>query len=270
MEAKSVASGSSREELETSSSKVDWAAIEHAYTTTTESAREIARAHGVTHSAIAKRAKKGNWNRPEKEKPVSKALEKLEPRQQKFVQQYLTEPNATKAAVKAGYSPKSATEIGSENLRKPRIKEAIDAERDRTARKFNLSRERVLAEYAKIGFFDMRQAYHESGALKMPHELDEDTAAAIAGFETVELSAGGKDAPPLLTRKIKWADKRAALDSIMRAQGWNRDVGAPENPLVIRSFTMTERAVRLSRALQTQPELLAALSSVIASPGEAT
>ncbi|WP_051237544.1 terminase small subunit [Ottowia thiooxydans] len=265
METKPVASDSVPDELETSPSKVDWATIEHAYTTTTESAREIARAHGVTHSAVAKRAKKGKWNRPEKEKPVSREIEKLEPRQQKFVQQYLQEPNATKAAIKAGYSSKCAGEIGSENLKKPHIKEAIEAERDKTARKLNLSRERVMAEYTKLAFFDMRQAYHEGGELKLPHELDEDTAAAIVGFETVEEKSHGQKALPLAVRKVRWTDKLGALNSIMKAQGWNKDVGTSENPLVIRNFTATERAVRMSRALQSNPELMAALM-VIASP----
>lgn len=262
METKSVASGSSSEELETSSSKVDWATIERAYSSTPESVREIARAHGVTHSAVAKRAKKGKWIRPEKEKPVSKELEKLEPRQQRFVQEYLKEPNGKKAAIKAGYSPNSAQEQSSRLLSKGKVKEAVEAERDRTARKFNLSRERVMAEYARIAFFDMRQAYHESGALKLPHEMDEDTAAAIMGFETVEEKGAGKKAVPLAIRRVRWADKLGALKSIMQAQGWNKDVGTPENPLVIRNFTMTERAVRMARALQNNPELMAALTAI--------
>ena len=72
------------------------------------------------------------------------------------------------------------------------------------------------------------------------------------------MDGGGKDAPPLQVRKVKWADKRAALDSIMKAQGWNKsDVGTVENPLVIRDMTDAERAVRISAALQAHPGLAA-------------
>ena len=55
------------------------------------------------------------------------ALKNLEPRQRKFVEAYCVLFNATKAAIKAGYSPKTARQMGSENLSKPDIKNAIRA-----------------------------------------------------------------------------------------------------------------------------------------------
>ena len=71
--------------------------------------------------------------------------------------------------------------------------------------------------------------------------------------------------PPLQVRKVKWADKRAALDSIMKAQGWNKsDVGTAENPLVIRDMTDAERAVRMSAILQANPTLVTALAALMA------
>ncbi|QTD44560.1 terminase small subunit [Ottowia testudinis] len=245
---------------------VDWVAIERAYTTTLIALRDIGKEHGVAHSAIVKRAQRDAWKRPEQPKRVTRKLAKLEPRKRKFVEAFLEEPNATRAAMKAGWggTKGSASTAGCEALKKPEVREAIQAERDRLSEKLAITRERVLAEYARIAFFDMRRAYNEDGALKRPHELDDDAAAAIAAFETVEI-AGGQDAAPLAVRKVKWADKRAALDSIMKAQGWNKaDVGTAENPLVIRGFTMTERAVRMSRALQANPELVAALASLVA------
>ncbi len=50
---------------------------------------------------------------------------KLTPRQRRFVDEYLIDLNASKAAVRAGYSQKTARQIGSENLSKPDIQEAI-------------------------------------------------------------------------------------------------------------------------------------------------
>ncbi len=58
---------------------------------------------------------------------------KLTPKQQCFIEEYLIDLNATKAAFRAGYSEKTARQIGSENLSKPAIQEAIArAKRDRS------------------------------------------------------------------------------------------------------------------------------------------
>ena len=51
---------------------------------------------------------------------------KLTAKQKRFVQEYLIDLNATQAAIRAGYSKKSAHSIGPENLEKPEIKQAIE------------------------------------------------------------------------------------------------------------------------------------------------
>lgn len=56
------------------------------------------------------------------EREVSLVTEK----QKRFCDEYLTDLNATQAAVRAGYSKKTAYSIGEENLRKPEIKEYIE------------------------------------------------------------------------------------------------------------------------------------------------
>lgn len=50
----------------------------------------------------------------------------LTPRQQKFCDEYLISGNATEAAIKAGYSRKTAKQTGSENLAKPDLRAYID------------------------------------------------------------------------------------------------------------------------------------------------
>ena len=52
-------------------------------------------------------------------------IKKLTPRQQRFVAEYRIDLNATQAAIRAGYSEKTARQTGSENLSKPAIQEAI-------------------------------------------------------------------------------------------------------------------------------------------------
>ena len=58
---------------------------------------------------------------------------KLTPKQQCFVDEYLIDLNATQAAIRAGYSPRTARAIACENLAKPDIQEAIaEAKRERS------------------------------------------------------------------------------------------------------------------------------------------
>lgn len=54
-------------------------------------------------------------------------MKKLTPKQKAFADEYLKSGNATQAAIKAGYSDKSARFVGAENLTKPNIKAYIDA-----------------------------------------------------------------------------------------------------------------------------------------------
>ena len=74
---------------------------------------------------------------------------KLTPKQQAFVDAYVGEAkgNATKAALDAGYSPKTAYSIAHENLKKPEIAQAIS---DRTS-EFAMSPEEILANLADVG-----------------------------------------------------------------------------------------------------------------------
>lgn len=52
-------------------------------------------------------------------------------RQKRFCDEYLIDCNATQAAIRAGYSPKTAKQIGQENLTKPDLKSYIDEQLER-------------------------------------------------------------------------------------------------------------------------------------------
>lgn len=71
-------------------------------------------------------------------------------RQKKFVAEYLICNNATKAAVAAGYSPKTAYSIGQENLKKPEIMEALQKVQVRQAEKFEYTAEESFKNLQKI------------------------------------------------------------------------------------------------------------------------
>lgn len=68
----------------------------------------------------------------------------LTDKQQRFVAEYLVDLNATQAAIRAGYSEKTARQVASENLSKPDIAEAIAAKAAERTAAIDLSAERVL------------------------------------------------------------------------------------------------------------------------------
>lgn len=94
-----------------------------------------------------------------------------------------------------------------------------------TAKRLNISRERVLEEYAKIAFFDIREIYNETGGLKPIKELSDEAAAALGGVETFAEKGAGEELGT--TQKVKIWDKRAALDSICKVMGYNAPPRAP-------------------------------------------
>lgn len=74
----------------------------------------------------------------------------LTPKQDMFVREYLIDLNATQAAIRAGYSPKTARQIAEENLSKPYIAEAVQAGMNKRAEKVTITAEEVLANIKRL------------------------------------------------------------------------------------------------------------------------
>lgn len=155
-------------------------------------------------------------------------MDKLTAKQQRFVEEYLIDLNATQAAIRAGYSEKTAASQGQRLLNNVEIASAVSVAQMARSKRTEITQDRVLAELAKIGFSDIRKAVkwgvspHDSqdenadanGLNIYPVELvssatiDDDTAAAVS---EVSLTQTGV--------KIKLYDKLAALDKIGRHLG---------------------------------------------------
>ncbi len=146
----------------------------------------------------------------------------LTEKEELFCQSYLIDFNGARAARDAGYSEDSARSIAAENLTKPHITARIQQLRVEMGKAFNITRERIAQEYARLAFGDIRKIFKEDGSLLMPHEWDDDTAASIAGIDTDELFEGvGREREQVgVTKKVKLSDKRAALDSLVKLMGY--------------------------------------------------
>lgn len=116
----------------------------------------------------------------------------LTPKQKRFVAEYLIDLNATQAAIRTGYSAKTAASQGARLLKQGGVARAVQAAQQARAVRTEITQDRVLQELARIAFFDIRRLYREDGSMKDPCELDADTAAALASIEVKEeLERGG-------------------------------------------------------------------------------
>lgn len=93
---------------------------------------------------------------------------KLNHRQQVFVAEYLVDFDATRAAIAAGYSKKSARFIAAQNLSKGYIRAAIEAAIEERKARLDISAQAVIQELALIGFANMADfiAIDEGGAIR--------------------------------------------------------------------------------------------------------
>lgn len=150
---------------------------------------------------------------------------RLTDKQRRFVSEYLIDLNATQAAIRAGYSQNTARVIGCENLTKPDIQEAIQEEREKLSKRTEITQEKVLQEYARIAFFDPRKMFDEAGNPLNISDLDDDTAAAVAGLEVVK-EVDRDTGATSFTKKYKISNKLGALDSIAKHLGMFSDAAS--------------------------------------------
>ncbi len=75
---------------------------------------------------------------------------KLTPKQQKFCDYYIELGNGTEAAIKAGYSKKTAKVVACENLTKPYLKEYIDTRLKEMQNKSIANQEEILEFLTKM------------------------------------------------------------------------------------------------------------------------
>lgn len=144
----------------------------------------------------------------------------LTPKQILFVSEYLANGlEGKKAALSAGYSPKTADSQASQLLSNPKVSAEIAKRQGKRLEKLEITADKVLQELAKLAFFDIRKFYREDGTLKPIPELDDETAAALVGMELEEAYehfGKGQSKPSGILKKIKMADKGQNLERLGR------------------------------------------------------
>lgn len=182
----------------------------------------------------------------------------LNDKQRRFVDEYLKDLNATQAAIRAGYSKKTAEQTASRLLSFVKVKEAIAEAMKNREKRTEITQDKVLRELAKIGFANMAD-YMRVGADGDPYldfsKLTADQAAALVEVTVEDFKDGrGEDARDVRRVKFKLADKRAALVDIGKHLGMFKDkveiTGKDGGPITTKSerdLTDEELAAELAK-----------------------
>lgn len=148
----------------------------------------------------------------------------LSPKQRRFVAEYLKDQNAKQAAIRAGYSKRSAEQDGPRLLRNAEVEAAINDGLKLVEEKALVTVAEVINEYRRVAFCDVAGAFNPDGSIKPIHEIPEDVRRAMAGIEVVEdaigtAEIGGKEGVkfiPRFTKKVKFWEKTKALEGLGR------------------------------------------------------
>jgi hypothetical protein len=124
---------------------------------------------------------------------LTKDTHALEPREQRFIDEYLKDLNGAAAAVRAGYSARSAKHTASRILGRQRVADAIAIRSKELTEKVGVTQERIIEQLARIAFQDARKFFDDKGNLKPITELDDEAAAALAGFDIEDTLVGKGD-----------------------------------------------------------------------------
>jgi phage terminase small subunit len=151
----------------------------------------------------------------------------LTPKQARFIDEFLIDLNGTQAAIRAGYSKKTAQQIATENLSKPVIQAEIRRRQDELAEKCGITAEKIVSELGKLGFSNMGDYLkcNKDGDPYFDYEpLTPEQKAALAEVVVETYVEGkGKDAQTVKKVKFKLADKISALEKLGRHLGMFKD-----------------------------------------------
>ncbi|WP_416389486.1 terminase small subunit [Otoolea muris] len=152
-------------------------------------------------------------------------------KQRRFVDEYLIDLNATQAAIRAGYSVKTAREQASQNLTKLNIQQEISEKMAERSKRTGVNQDRIVLELAKIAFVNAADVIDSDDATIKAGATADDTAA----IQSVKVKVIPTKEGEGVEREIRLNDKLKALELLGKHLGmWNDKLDVNVNiPVVI-------------------------------------
>lgn len=146
---------------------------------------------------------------------------KLTDKQQRFCEEYVIDLNGTQAAIRSGYSSKTARSISNENLTKPDIREYISELQKEIQERNKITVDECVSILAKIARHDIAAFYDENGKLKSIHDIPKDSRMAISELSVYEeIEKKGSDKNLIgFTKKLKTLDRKGVIVELMKHLG---------------------------------------------------
>jgi len=136
-------------------------------------------------------------------------------KQKRFVEEYLIDLNATQAAIRAGYSPKTAEQEGYKLVQKSSVSEAIAKAKAERSRRTGISQDRVIQELARIAFVNAADVINTDDASVIADATRDD----LACIQTVKVKQMSGDKGDMTEREVMLADKLKALELLGKHLG---------------------------------------------------
>lgn len=157
-------------------------------------------------------------------------MAKLSAKQKRFVEEYLIDLNATQAAVRAGYSCKTAMEQGYQLLQKTSVQQAVSEHMAERSKRTGVNQDRVVTELAKIAFIKMTDVVDPDGRIR--EDASEDDLSCI---ESIKYKKSDTETGSSVEREVKISSKLKALELLGKHLGmWNDKLDVSMNiPIVI-------------------------------------
>jgi len=138
-------------------------------------------------------------------------------KQELFVREYLIDFNATQAAIRAGYSKKTAGAIGHEALKNPKIQEEIDRAQHQALLRADLSLDKLINELKHMGLWSIKDFIGDGNTILDLSALPREILKPVVGIKTTERY--DEEGNPVKTVELKMVDKRAAVIDLIRYLG---------------------------------------------------
>ncbi len=167
----------------------------------------------------------------------------MTPRQQRFVEEYLVDLNASQAIIRAGYKGARPDEAGRRTMRNREVQNAIDVALAGRSKRTEITADRVVLELARIAFVDPRKVFKwgpHGVTLIDSDSLTEDEAAVIAEVSETTSESGG-------SIRGKQYDKIKALELLGRHLGMFVDKKEIDLAATVNVFDDETRAQLMAR-----------------------